>query len=902
LPSALRLLAILLFFVPSLRAGDLALTGVVRDPLGGVVPHASVSLLDPNHAIVSSGKSDAQGRFRLDGVAGGSYVLRVAAPGFAESRTAVDLRPGSSKDLEIKLEVQGVQQSVTVTAHAGMVEDTGAVPQRVNILTQEVIQQRAKSVIAQIAQEETGLALQRTSSSMSAIYVRGLTGDKVGVFIDGFRFSNAAARGGVSTFFNLVDASAIEAVEVLRGPSAAQYGSDSMGGSVQYLTRSPEFSATPAWHGHWGLFADSVDGGFGSSSSVTYGARRFGVLASISGARHNRVRTGQGLDSHAAVTRFLGLPSTVLDDGRRPGTAFTQYGGLLRLNWAAGRNSQLVMNYARNQQDGGRRHDQLLGGDGNLIADLRGLKSDFFYLRFDQITWGWLDSFTGGYSFASQKEERVNQGGNGNPLAAISHEPERTNAHGFNVNAGKNWGARNSVLFGGDIYREGVDAPSFQFDPVTARISIRRGRVPDNARYLNGGLFLQDVVEVIPGRFRVTGNVRYSGANYRARSSDSPLVNGARLWRDDALTVHGVTFRLGAVVTPLAGFSLTGRVGRGFRAPLITDLGTLGLTGSGFEVAAPDVAGLNATIGSRADNAAVSIGAPVEQLSPESSLTYEAGASFRRGGFDGEFTFFVNDISDVIVKQALILPAGAVGTALGGTLITSQNANGVVFVAASTNPVLVRANFDEARQRGFEARMKWKAHRDWSLGGVWTWIRAHDRRTGLIPNIEGGTPAPDGYLTLRYAPAKHRFWIEPYLHAAARQDRLSSLDLADRRTGAERTRSSIQNFFRRGATVRGLVSPGVDTMFGSADDILMATGETLTQVQDRVLGVGVNSAPLFTYVPAYFTIGLRGGVSWRERHALLLDAENLGDRNYRGVFWGMDAPARGFSARYTYRF
>ena len=215
------------------------------------------------------------------------------------------------------------------------------------------------------------------------------------------------------------------------------------------------------------------------------------------------------------------------------------------------------------------------------------LKSDFFYLRFNRTRRGALDSLTAGYSFGSQKEERINQGGNGNPVAAITHEPERTNAHGLNASAGRNWGPRNRLLFGGDAYRESVKAPSFQFDPITLISSIRRGRVPDNARYFNGGLFAQDVAEVVPERLRFTANFRYSGADYRARASDSPLVNGAALWRNDSLTVHGVTFRFGAVVTPGRGFSLIGRIGRGFRAPLTTDLGTLGLTGSGYEVAAP---------------------------------------------------------------------------------------------------------------------------------------------------------------------------------------------------------------------------------------------------------------------------------------------------------------------------
>ena len=63
-----------------------------------------------------------------------------------------------------------------------------------------------------------------------------------------------------------------------------------------------------------------------------------------------------------------------------------------------------------------------------------------------------------------------------------------------------------------------------------------------------------------------------------------------------------------------------------------------------------------------------------------------------------------------------------------------------------------------------------------------------------------------------------------------------------RRTHA---RSSIRAFFLNGARARGWISPGADGAFGTADDLLTATGETLAQIQDRVLGVGVNSSSLF---------------------------------------------------------
>jgi len=225
-----------------------------------------------------------------------------------------------------------------------------------------------------------------------------------------------------------------------------------------------------------------------------------------------------------------------------------------------------------------------------------------------------------------------------------------------------------------------------------------------------------------------------------------------------------------------------------------------------------------------------------------------------------------------------------------------------VFVAASASPVLVRTNFTNARIRGVEHDMEWKFLPSWAVRTVFTWLYAEDRSNGLPPNIEGGTPAPDFWLKVRYAPANRLFWVEPYLHAAGRQDRLSSLDLTDRRTGAERTRSSIANFFNRGARVRGLISPGADTVFGTADDVLIATGETLAEVQNRVLGAGVSSSFLFSAVPGYAVFGIRGGFRIRERHEILLDFENIGDRNYRGISWGIDAPGRNLTFRYSARF
>ena len=124
----------------------------------------------------------------------------------------------------------------------------------------------------------------------------------------------------------------------------------------------------------------------------------------------------------------------------------------------------------------------------------------------------------------------------------------------------------------------------------------------------------------------------------------------------------------------------------------------------------------------------------------------------------------------------------------------------------------------------------------------------------------GGTPPLTANPRLRWTPRGKPFWLEAYSTIADRQDRLSSLALADRRTGASRSRTNIANFFNNGARVRGMVSNG----------ILLYTNETLAEVQRRVLGSS-DSAPMFTGIAGYAVFGLRGGWHLTERSTLFVE-------------------------------
>ena len=98
-----------------------------------------------------------------------------------------------------------------------------------------------------------------------------------------------------------------------------------------------------------------------------------------------------------------------------------------------------------------------------------------------------------------------------------------------------------------------------------------------------------------------------------------------------------------------------------------------------------------------------------------------------------------------------------------------------------------------------------------------------------------------------------------------------------------------------------MTGPGADGAFGTSDDVLLTTGETLAGVQSRLLGTR-DSGLLFSSLPGYGLVGLRGGYRFGERSDIVVDFENIADKSYRGISWGMDGPGRGLMVSYRYRF
>jgi outer membrane receptor protein involved in Fe transport len=866
------------------------IAGTVRDQAGAVVAGAAVKLLLAGGAEHSRAQTDGGGHFSFAGVAAASYAVVVSKGGLEDARREVSITPGQSLLLEIQLHVGALSEFVTVTPARGQARALVETPEAVSITTAEELWRRPHLILPQALKEEPGLHLQQTTTAQGSLFLRGLTGQQVVNLIDGVRFNNSTFRPGANQYTAFIEPFAVERVEVVRGPNSTPYGSDSLGGTMNVLTR-PTGAGTNGseLHGAVRAFFGSADLSGGGDAHLSVGSRRWGFYAGGSARRTQDLRAGGGLDSHSVVTRLLGISSEVLGD-RLQDTGYTQYGAQAKFSARLTDADSLTFSYLRGTQLGVRRYDQLDGGLGNLLSDFDPQTLDFATARYDRERLGPLDTVSLTLSYNGQRDDRRSQSiNNATGLRSrITEEFNRTDVFGYQAQATTRLGARHTLAFGGEFYDEFVDSErtDFRFSNSTGGFTDRadvRARFPDGARYRTLGLFAQDAARLIPERLTASFGLRYSRFSYRQTPGDNPSdARGLPTVPAFGTAFDDLTFNAGFVLDVTRHLGLTGGVSRGFRAPNVNDFGSIGLSGLGFEITPEEGVRLGALVGNfDASRPPADAGRPVRQLRPETLYNYEAGLRLRTSRLSATASVFNADFTNFIERRVALLPAGAVGQTVGGEQVVRQDPGGAVYTALSSAPVFVRANTGHIRMRGAEGALTARLTRAVTFNSHAFYVRATNTETGAPPSLENGVPPLTGFAGLRWEPMGRRFWVETYSLYAGAQTRFSDNDLQQARIGGVRTRDEITQFFNNGAVARGLVRGG----------ILLETGETLPQVLRRVLGADLSArVPLFTRNPGFATLNFRGGCRLGEQTRLTFILENVFDKNYRTMGSGVDGP------------
>jgi len=104
-----------------------SITGTVTDAQSAVVPGAIVTITNTDTNVTARLTTNVIGYFEINLLNPGRYALSAEAAGFKKSlRTGVELNVASRLDIDFRLEVGGVTQTVEVTAAAPLLDTTTA--------------------------------------------------------------------------------------------------------------------------------------------------------------------------------------------------------------------------------------------------------------------------------------------------------------------------------------------------------------------------------------------------------------------------------------------------------------------------------------------------------------------------------------------------------------------------------------------------------------------------------------------------------------------------------------------------------------------------------------------------------------------------------------------------------
>ncbi len=608
---------------------------------------------------------------------------------------------------------------VFVTA-TRMAETAPNVPYTVSAVTTSNLQVQQPRTLPEALKETPSVMVQKTAQGQGSPFIRGFTGFRTLMLIDGIRLNNSTFRDGPNQYWNTVDIFSVDRLEVVKGPSSVLYGSDAIGGTVNAITTRRQ------------EFGEGLDGG----------GRLFYRGATAEESHTVRAEASASLDDNVGILlggtwKDYGNLHGGRDVGRQPKTGYDELDWDAKVEFKLQPDTTLVLAHQTvNQDDAWRTHRTIYGvpWEGTTIGTDKKLAldqhRDLTYLQLHELNMGsFVDELHAGVShqFQQEREHRIRsnnlgqrQGVDVNTLGSFvqlqSPSPVGT------------W------VYGVEYYHDWVDSFSGRYstnDTLTG--SDIQGPVADDSTYGLLGVFVQDSIPIgehveviLGGRFNYAaaeaGKVRdaVSGAQTNLSDSWTAWVGSGRvLWHMDDED-RWQTF---------AGVS------QGFRAPNLSDLTRLDIAASGeLETAAPD-------------------------LKPEHYVSYELGLKSDWRSGSAQVSYYYTDIDGMIVRT----PTGNIVS--GATEVTKRNAgNGFI--------------------HGAELSAMQELHPWWTARATFTWMEGEVNGYPTSAPVRQREPAsrlmPTTFqLALRTGPPSGKWWAEAHWTLADEQDQLSAADTRD---------------------------------------------------------------------------------------------------------------------------
>ena len=587
----------------------------------------------------------------------------------------------------------GVALRDVVVSASRVEQEANTVPATITTISADTIAIENPTDLEELLKSEVGVSVRSQPNRASGVFsavgrggneginIRGLEGDQVRLQVDGVSLPSGYASGPFAAGRgNTLDPEGYKRVELLRGASSTQFGSDGLAGAVSFVTKEPADLLTLGKPQQFTLKSSyaSVDHSFQLAPSFAFkGDSVQGlVLASV---RRGSETSNMGTQSASNASRTAPNPADNAADYV-----------LAKLELTPSAAHRVVLTAESINR---RANTDILSffGDPFAAATLKNvdvredLKRDLLKLDYRWLPTGtWFDVLSASmYGQTSNNQQYGYEARSTAPLVRTRDTQYGEDTLGGSVQLETYWGnaVAHRLVYGVDASLTKVSSVKNGYNssgtPFVANKSF-----PDTD-YQVFGAFVQD--EISLGSIALTPGVRYDSFKLKPQPDALYGINNAT--DPSALSGSALSPKLGAVwrVAPMA--HVFAQYAHGFRAPKPSQVngGVTNLT---------------------AASPYTSIGNP--NLKPESSDSVELGLRGRDGTRSYSVAVFRGKYKDFIASNILM----------------TDN-------TAPTPDVFQSVNLNNVTISGFEARGDWVFAKNWRLNAAYAHAQGDSEANGV---------------------------------------------------------------------------------------------------------------------------------------------------------------------------
>jgi hemoglobin/transferrin/lactoferrin receptor protein len=455
------------------------------------------------------------------------------------------------------------------------------VPNKIAKVSMRDVRLRNPQTTADMLGQIGSVYIQKSQLGGGSPMIRGFATNRVLMVADGVRMNNAIYRSGNIQNIISIDPFSLEDAEVIFGPGSLIYGSDAIGGVMDFHTLSPRLSTDEKM-----LLKGSATARYSTANKentihadINTGWKKWSLLSSFTYGRFDDLKMGKhgAQDSYLRpeyVQRINGIDSIVQNSDPRiqKFSGYSQTNFLQKIRYKPTDYLDLQYSFTYGGTSDAPRYDRLIQYRQGKLRFAEWYYGPMLWRMHSlQVTHNRKNKlydesrFIAGYQdYAESRVDRAR--GNNN----LNTQAEKVNAFNVNWDAHKMIG-KGQLFYGLEYVFNKVGSTGFRTNISSGDVTPFVSRYPDGSTWSTMGFYGSYKVNLDPKLTFLTG-LRYS---YNTLHADFDTAFIKFPYKEANIKDGALTGNAGLVFRPDKNWQLNGNISTGYRMPNVDDAGKL---------------------------------------------------------------------------------------------------------------------------------------------------------------------------------------------------------------------------------------------------------------------------------------------------------------------------------------